>query len=61
VETEWVTVATYFDPVEASLARNQLEAAGILCMLSDEHTVSTFWTLASAFGGHKASSCRDRL
>jgi hypothetical protein len=45
------TVATFGSPVEANLARNQLEAAGIKAFLADEETVGMVWPLTNALGG----------
>ena len=38
-----VTVGTYWDPVEARLARIHLEAAGIRSVLQNEHSVTMNW------------------
>ncbi len=38
-----VTVGTYWDPVEARLARIHLEAAGIGSILQNEHSVTMNW------------------
>ena len=48
-----VTVATFSAPMSAHIARNQLEAAGILAFLADEATVGTAWHLGTAVGGIK--------
>lgn len=48
-----VTVATFLSPVEANLAKNELEAAGITAYLMDEETANTAWQLTSAIGGVK--------
>jgi hypothetical protein len=47
------TVAAYNDPVEAAMARNYLEAAGIQVLLLDEMTIATDWGLGNAIGGIK--------
>ena len=47
------TVATFGCPVEANLARNRLEAAGIKAFLADEETVGMVWHLTNALGGIK--------
>ena len=47
------TVATFRSPVEANLARNRLEAAGIEAFLADEETVGMVWHLTNALGGIK--------
>src|SRR5436309_2737774 len=48
-----VTVATFDDTIRAALAKNHLEAAGIVSMLSDELTVGMDWALSTAVGGIK--------
>lgn len=48
-----VTIARFQDPVEAALARNRLEAAGIKAALSDENLVAMDWLLTNAIGGIK--------
>ena len=45
------TLATFGSPVEANLARNRLEAAGIQAFLADEETVGMAWHLTNAIGG----------
>ncbi len=42
----WVTVATFFNPTQAHLARLRLEAAGIDCVILDEHMASHVFALA---------------
>jgi len=51
--SEWVTIATYSQPVEAHLARTKLESEGIMCVVSDEHLVRVNWLLSNAVGGVK--------
>jgi hypothetical protein len=46
-----VTVAILPSSAEATLARNQLEAAGIKAYLIDEETAATVWHMAGALGG----------
>jgi hypothetical protein len=48
-----ITVATYWDPIEAGLARGRLEAAGIRSFVADEQMVGTAWYLGNAIGGVK--------
>ncbi len=50
---QWITVATYSQPVEAHLARTKLESEGITCLVSDEHLVRVNWMLSNAVGGVK--------
>jgi hypothetical protein len=48
-----VTIATFGTPVEAQLARNLLEEAGIESVLADAETVGMLWHVGSALGGVK--------
>jgi hypothetical protein len=50
---ELVTLATFDNPVQAAMARNYLEAAGIRAYLLDEQTVAMHWGLSNAIGGVK--------
>lgn len=50
---DWITVATFSQPVEAHLARTKLESEGIVCMVSDEYLVRVNWLLSNAVGGVK--------
>lgn len=50
---QWITVATYSEPVEAQLARTKLESEGITCVVSDEYLVRANWLLSNAVGGVK--------
>ena len=45
-----VTVATFWDGIEAHMARNRLDAAGIRSILEGEMTVGMAWHLANAVG-----------
>jgi hypothetical protein len=45
-----VTVATYTEPTSAHLAREQLEAAGVRCFLTDDQTTGMDWLLGNAIG-----------
>jgi hypothetical protein len=51
--SSYVTVATYADPIHASLARNYLEENDIPVVMTDEETVSVDWSLGFALGGIK--------
>jgi len=53
VSKNWVTVATFSQPVEAHLARTRLEAEGIRCIVADEFLVRVNWLLSNAIGGVK--------
>jgi Putative prokaryotic signal transducing protein len=50
---ERVTVGRFVDPIQASFARNYLEAAGIEAFLADAATVTVAWQLSNALGGVK--------
>lgn len=49
----WVTVATFWKPTEAHIARIKLESEEIDCIITDENLISTDWFLANAAGGIK--------
>ncbi|HWC88483.1 MAG TPA: DUF2007 domain-containing protein [Pirellulales bacterium] len=53
VHSRLVAVAAFNSPVEADLARSQLEEAGIPSVLADEATSGNFWVLVNAVGGVK--------
>jgi hypothetical protein len=53
VSSDWVTVATFSQPVEAHLARTKLESEGVECVVSDEYLVRVNWLLSNAVGGVK--------
>lgn len=53
MSTELVTIAAFNTPAEASIVRNQLEAAGIRCFLADKATMNMSWHLGVAVGGVK--------
>ncbi len=48
-----LTIATFSNPVEANLAKNRLESAGIKTFLEGQETVGMAWHLTNAFGGIK--------
>ncbi len=48
-----VVIATFASPVEAEIARTQLEEQGVACRLDDINTVSTDPLLGAAVGGIK--------
>ncbi|MDH4036165.1 MAG: DUF2007 domain-containing protein [Candidatus Krumholzibacteria bacterium] len=52
-QTEWVTVASFNQPIEAHLARTRLEAEGIPCVVGDENLVRVYAFLSNAVGGVK--------
>ena len=49
----WVTVATYWKPTDAQIARLRLEGEAIDVLILDENLVATDWLVASAVGGIK--------
>ncbi|HEU4365380.1 MAG TPA: DUF2007 domain-containing protein [Candidatus Krumholzibacteria bacterium] len=51
--SEWVTVASFSQPIEAHLARTKLESEGIPCVVGDENLVRVDWLLSNAVGGVK--------
>lgn len=51
--SELVTVATFMTPAEAHLARNLLEAEGVVAFIADEESVGMFWHLGNALQGVK--------
>src|SRR4051812_10656780 len=50
---DWVTVAHFFNPEDAHIARLKLGGEGIDCFIADEYAVGMFWQDAIAFGGAK--------
>ena len=52
-ERDWVTVATFRDLAEATMARVTLDAEGIRCYLADAEVIRLDWTLSMALGGIK--------
>ena len=57
----FITVETYMNPMQAHMAKNHLEAAGIRGVLADEHAVSNFWQLSNAIGGIKLQVAESDL
>ena len=56
---EWVTLAAFWHPAEAHIARLRLEAAGVACVLLDELTAATN-VFAIAVGGVKLQVPRSQ-
>ncbi|WP_425617042.1 DUF2007 domain-containing protein [Anatilimnocola sp. NA78] len=48
-----VTLEVYQNAMQAHLVKNQLEAAGIRCVLADEYATTMVWHLTNAIGGIK--------
>src|SRR5258707_1016358 len=53
MDDKLITIATFGNAVEANLAKNRLETAGIRAFLADEDTVDMAWQLTGAVGGIK--------
>ena len=49
----FVTVAAFYEPVEAQLVRGHLEAAGIECFVADQEIVNVNLSYSRAVGGVK--------
>ncbi|HTL28438.1 MAG TPA: hypothetical protein VL282_04435 [Tepidisphaeraceae bacterium] len=63
--TRWVTVATFWQPTHAHIARLKLESEDIDCVIIDENLVATDWLYANAVGGiklqvHEGDAARAR-
>lgn len=56
-----ITLETYDNAMQATLAKNYLEAAGIRCSLADEYSVSNLWHLSNAIGGIKLQVAEEDL
>ena len=48
-----VTLRSYTDPIDAELAKSQLESAGIPAVILDQHLASIQWLYSNAIGGVK--------
>ncbi len=53
MSNDLVTIATFSQPIQAHLAKARLEAAGIVCIVADEHVVQANWLFSNAIGGVK--------
>jgi hypothetical protein len=53
MDDKLITIATFGNAVEANLAKNRLETAGIRAFLADADTVDMAWQLTGAVGGIK--------
>jgi hypothetical protein len=51
MSAEWVTVSAFDREIDASFARDRLEAAGIEAQLANQATVGLAWHMARAVGG----------
>lgn len=57
----WITVATFWQPMDAHMARIKLESMDIDCVLLDEYLVATDWLYANAVGGIKLQVHEERV
>ena len=57
--SDFVTLATYDNYINASFHKQKLEDAGIMCYLGDENTVTMQWMLSNAVGGIKLRVLSD--
>lgn len=46
-----VVVAKFSFPIDANIAKANLESVGIPCFIADEHTVNMQWLYSNAMGG----------
>src|SRR5262245_51488297 len=53
MSNQLTTIATFWNPVEANLARARVEDAGVEAALADEGVAGVNWLLTSAVGGIK--------
>jgi len=63
MDDKLVTVASYYDPLEAHITKIQLANEGIESVLGNEFSVGMKWICANAFGGVQVmvrESDRDR-
>ncbi len=58
--SELVTVATFNNPAEATIARNYLEGDGVPAFLLDEETVAMTWGTWFRRRGRWSAACRRR-
>lgn len=54
-----VTIATFGTPIEAGIAQNALEAAGIRSFMLDDHLAGMNWAFTNAIGGVKLQVTDD--
>lgn len=51
MQPKMITIATFESAVQAHIARNKLDEAGIVAAISNEAISATAWQLTGAFGG----------
>ncbi|WP_218652056.1 putative signal transducing protein [Limnobaculum xujianqingii] len=56
-----VVVARYSYPLEAQIAKSNLESAGISAYIADVHTINTNWLYSNALGGVRLMVDRDNV
>jgi len=56
-----VTLRAYINPIDAELARAQLDLAGIAATVQDQHLVSIQWLYSNAIGGVKVKVDEEDL
>ena len=61
MSNELVNVASFADPIEANLAKNNLEAAGVRAFLANEESVGMLWHLGNAMGWIKVQVAHDNV
>jgi hypothetical protein len=59
--SDLVKLETYYDVMQAQIAKSKLEAYGIYCFLQDENLVQTDWLRTIAYGGVKLFVREDDL
>jgi hypothetical protein len=53
MKSDLVKLETYYDIIQAQIAKSKLEAYGVYCFLQDENLVQTDWLRTIAYGGVK--------
>jgi hypothetical protein len=56
-----VTIQTFTDVLEATIARGKLEASGIPCHLANENIVTMYPVLSQAVGGYQLQVPTNRI
>jgi hypothetical protein len=59
MSADLVTIATFAEPAEATLARGVLQQEGIPCYLEGEEVIAALWLLGNATGGVKLQVPRE--
>jgi hypothetical protein len=53
MKSDLVKLETYYDVMQAQIAKSKLEAYGVFCFLRDENLVQMDWLRTIAYGGVK--------